>query len=74
MSETTEYAVLRFLDTNGYSHMISDYVKGETLVQYLAKSQTVPKKKMLEWIVALIRQAEQYYKWENGEIYGINQP
>lgn len=70
MAERTEYAVFRFVDQNGYCHMVSDYVKGRTVMQYVKEGKSVSKQRFWKWCADLLHQLEQYYKWEEDKAYG----
>ena len=35
MEERRDYAVLRFVDQNGWSYMVNDYAKGCSLMEYI---------------------------------------
>ena len=74
MTERTEYAVLRFVDKNGYCHMINDYVKGSSLAQYLREHPQTDKAVFWGWLEKISALAVQYYKWKDGECYGYFNP
>lgn len=74
MTERTEYAVLRFVDKNGYCHMINDYVKGAVLTQYLKAHPQTEKTIFWGWLEKMSALAVQYYKWKEGECYGYFNP
>lgn len=74
MINKTEYAVYRFLDKNGYCHMVSDCVRGASLAQLAAGKAVLKKQQFWNWASALFLQAEQFYKWEEGESYGWFMP
>lgn len=74
LAERTEYAVVRFLDQNGYCHMVSDYVKGYSLMQYVKMELCVSKKCMFRWMTELAHQMEQYSKCEEENAYGYVNP
>lgn len=37
MEERRDYAVLRFVDQNGWSYMVNDYAKGCSLMEYITR-------------------------------------
>lgn len=70
LAERTEYAVFRFVGLSGYCHMVNDYVKGQTMMQYVKEARPVSKQRFWEWCAQLMHQMEQYYKWEDKRAYG----
>lgn len=74
MAERSEYAVIRFVDQNGYCHMVSDYVKGYSLMQYVKMDIPVAKKCLIHWMAELAHQLEQYSKCEEEKAYGFVNP
>ena len=74
MAERSEYAVFRFLEQNGYCHMISDYVKGISIMQYVKEEYPVSRECLWHWMAEIAQRLEQYYKWENGKAYGFVNP
>ncbi|MGN0405487.1 MAG: tetratricopeptide repeat protein [Bariatricus sp.] len=74
MAERSEYAVFRFLEQNGYCHMISDYVKGISVMQYVKEEYPVSRECLWRWMAEIAQRLEQYYKWENGKAYGFVNP
>lgn len=72
--ERTEYAVLRFLDQNGYCHTVNDVVRGYTVMQYAKEGAAVSKKMMFCWAAELAQQMERYYKCGDGQAYGYVNP
>mgnify|MGYP000034299187 CR=1 FL=1 len=47
MEERKDYAVLRFVDQNGWSYMVNDYAKGCSLMEYIKQGTRVEKKQYL---------------------------
>ena len=47
MEERRDYAVLRFVDQNGWSYMVNDYAKGCSLMEYIKQGIRVKKKQYL---------------------------
>ena len=43
MEERKDYAVLRFVDQNGWSYMVNDYAKGCSLMEYIKQGIRVEK-------------------------------
>ena len=43
MEERRDYAVLRFVDQNGWSYMVNDYAKGCSLMEYIKQGIRVEK-------------------------------
>ena len=41
MEERKDYAVLRFVDQNGWSYMVNDYAKGCSLMEYIKQGRCV---------------------------------
>ena len=41
--ERRDYAVLRFVDQNGWSYMVNDYAKGCSLMEYIKQGIRVEK-------------------------------
>ncbi|MCI8639685.1 MAG: hypothetical protein HFG41_11285 [Coprococcus sp.] len=74
MTERTEYAVLRFLDQNGYCHTVNDVVRGHSVMQYAKDGAAVSKKMMFCWAAELAQQMESYYKCCDGQAYGYVNP
>ena len=74
MTERTEYAVLRFLDQNGYCHTVNDVVRGYSVMQYAKEGAAVPKRTMFCWAAELAQQLERYYRCGNGQAYGYVNP
>lgn len=74
MAERTGYTVFRFVDQSGYCHMVSDYVEGRTMMQYVKEARTVRKQQFFRWCVELLQQLERYYKWEDQKAYGNMNP
>ncbi|MDY5846149.1 MAG: hypothetical protein SPJ92_06415 [Bariatricus sp.] len=74
MTEKTEYAVLKFVEQNGYCHMISDYVNGISIMQYVQEEYPISKECLWHWMAEIARQLEQYYKWEDQNAYGFVNP
>ena len=74
MAERTEYAVLRFLDQNGYCHVVNDFVKGSSFMQYVKAEAVITKRMFFFWMTELAYQMEQYYKCEEGRAYGYVNP
>lgn len=74
MTERTEYAVLRFVDKNGYCHMINDYVQGSSLAQYVKKHPQTDKEIFWDWLEKISALAVQYYKWSDAQCYGYFNP
>ena len=74
MVECTEYAVFRFLDQNGYCHMINDYVKGSSVMQYVKEDVKVSRQQIFKWLAQLAHQLEQYYRCEEEKAYGYVNP
>ena len=50
MEERKDYAVLRFVDQNGWSYMVNDYAKGCSLMEYIKQGTRVEKETVFEWI------------------------
>lgn len=65
MEERRDYAVLRFVDQNGWSYMVNDYAKGCSLMEYIKQGIRVEKETVFEWIRQLSKQLEQYYRCGN---------
>lgn len=74
MAERKEYAVIRFLNQNGYCHMVSDYVKGYSLMQCVKMEIPVTKKCLIQWMAELAYQMEQYSRCEREKAYGCMNP
>lgn len=74
MVEQTEYAVFRFLDQNGYCHMVHDCVSGSSIMQYVKGNVKVSKQQLIGWLIQLSQQMEQYYKCEEEQAYGYVNP
>lgn len=74
MTERTGYAVLRFVDKNGYCHMINDYVQGSSLAQYIKKHPQTDKEIFWGWLEKISALAVQYYKWSDAKCYGYFNP
>ncbi len=49
MEERKDYAVLRFVDQNGWSYMVNDYAKGCYLMEYIKQGIRVEKETVFEW-------------------------
>lgn len=47
MEERRDYAVLRFVDQNGWSYMVNDYAKGCSLMEYIKQGIRWKKKQYL---------------------------
>ena len=47
MEERRDYAVLRFVDQNGWSYMVNDYAKGCSLMEYIKQGIRVEKETVL---------------------------
>ena len=47
MEERKDYAVLRFVDQNGWSYMVNDYAKGCSLMEYIKQGIRWKKKQYL---------------------------
>ena len=50
MEERRDYAVLRFVDQNGWSYMVNDYAKGCSLMEYIKQGIRVEKETLFDWI------------------------
>ena len=50
MEERRDYAVLRFVDQNGWSYMVNDYAKGCSLMEYIKQGIRVEKETVFDWI------------------------
>ena len=75
MEERRDYAVLRFVDQNGWSYMVNDYAKGCSLMEYIKQGIRVEKETVFEWIRQLSKQLEQYYRCGNEDAaYGYVNP
>ena len=75
MEERKDYAVLRFVDQNGWSYMVNDYAKGCSLMEYIKQGTRVEKETVLDWIRQLSKQLEQYYRCGNEDAaYGYVNP
>lgn len=74
MEQRCEYAVLRFVDKNGYCHMIHDYVEGTSLAQYLKVHPKTDKTIFFGWLAKIGALAVQFYKWKDGECFGYFNP
>ena len=75
MEERKEYAVLRFVDQNGWSYMVNDCVKGCSLMEYIKQGIQVEKETVFGWMGQLARQLEQYYRCGNEDVaYGYVNP
>ena len=48
MEERRDYAVLRFVDQNGWSYMVNDYAKGCSLMEYIKQGIRVEKETVFE--------------------------
>ena len=69
MEERRDYAVLRFVDQNGWSYMVNDYAKGCSLMEYIKQGIRVEKETVFDWIRQLSKQLEQYYRCGNEECF-----
>lgn len=49
MEERRDYAVLRFVDQNGWSYMVNDYAKGCSLMEYIKQGTRVEKETVFDW-------------------------
>ena len=56
MEERRDYAVLRFVDQNGWSYMVNDYAKGCSLMEYIKQGIRVEKETVFDWIRQLSKQ------------------
>lgn len=74
MLERTEYAVVRFLNQNGYCHMVNDCVTGNSVMQYVRDEVKVTKQQMFKWLVQMAHQMEQFYRCEEEKAYGYVNP
>ena len=75
MEERRDYAVLRFVDQNGWSYMVNDYAKGCSLMEYIKQGIRVEKETVFDWIRQLSKQLEQYYRCGNEDAaYGYVNP
>lgn len=75
MEERRDYAVLRFVDQNGWSYMVNDCVNGCSLMEYVKRGIQVGKGTVFDWIGQLTKQLEQYYRCGNEEAaYGYVNP
>ena len=75
MEERRDYAVIRFVDQNGWSYMVNDCVNGCSLMEYIKQEIQVEKRTIFEWVRQLTKQLEQYYRCENGNVaYGYVNP
>ena len=48
MEERRDYAVLRFVDQNGWSYMVNDYAKGCSLMEYIKQGIRVEKETIFD--------------------------
>lgn len=74
MTDRTEYAVLRFLEQNGYCHIVNDFIKGSSIMQYVKEETVISKQTLFMWMAELAHQMEQYYKCEEERAYGYVNP
>lgn len=75
MEEQKEYAVLRFLDQNGWSYMVNDCTKGRLLMEYIKSEVKLEKGRIFEWVRQITVQLEQYYRCEGEDgAYGYVNP
>ena len=56
MEERRDYAVLRFVDQNGWSYMVNDYAKGCSLMEYIKQGIRVEKETVFDLIRQLSKQ------------------
>jgi len=54
--------------------MVNDYVKGQTMMQYIKEERPVSKQHFWGWCAQLLHQLEQYYRWEDEKAYGGMNP
>lgn len=74
MTERAEYAVLRFVDKNGYCHMVSDYVKGSSIAGHIKEHPQMEKQDFFHLLSQITAVALQYSKWQDGDCYGYMNP
>lgn len=74
MTERTEYAVLRFVDKNGYCHMVSDYVKGSSIAGYIKEHPRMERQHFFHLLSQITTVALQYSKWQDEDSYGYMNP
>ena len=74
MSKQNGYAVLRFVDKNGYCHTVHDYVQGELLIYHIRENPRIKKDRFFRWIDQIVLQAIQFYKCSDEDTYGALNP
>lgn len=74
MRNQSEYAVLRFVNQGSGYHMIHDYIKGSTVIQFAKKGNKVQKETVFLWLEQLAVQLEHCMLCEEQEIYGEVNP
>lgn len=74
MTGKTEYAVLRFVAQDQYSHMVHDYVQGYSIMEYVKEGVVFDKQKAFVLAKDLAKQLEQFYKCEEEDAYGYVNP
>lgn len=74
MTEKTEYAVLQFVEQNGYCHMVHAVIQGHSVMEYAKEEVKLDKSKVSGLLISLVRQLEQFYKCEEQEAYGFVNP
>ena len=74
MRNQSEYAVLRFVNQGSGFHMIHDYIKGSTVIQFAKKGNKVQKETIFLWLEQLAVQLEHSMLCEEQEIYGEVNP
>ena len=69
MEERKDYAVLRFVDQNGWSYMVNDYAKGCSLMEYIKQGIRVEKETGLG-LHQPVRRVQQLHQLTGSDLQG----